>query len=302
MDNNSFYINALTIKSNHPHYIEKKFQKLKIIECIGYGRYGYVFFLDNGHVIKIFKNSSVTNTILNETNYLLPLKNENRELIFYFKYKNQKKDINYIIELYSIGFINDKKLKKIYNLEEDPYYIILPYCNSFYNKHNFYNIPLIDDDNKTLFVIKVMQRLLEISHYLETKYEYINLDFKLNNFMFKTNSGDLNDLIMIDFSIIKSKIKNKKYDFNKKYYIWPHGSNILLENIPAYSISINGLELLFGYNNIADFPDDKKITNFFKKIYNKDKNLYNIFYNGLFLKCNTELLLKLVKVFIQSFK
>jgi hypothetical protein len=300
MDNNSFYINILTIKSNHSFYIEKKIQKIKIMENIGYGSYGYVFLLENKHVIKIFKNSSVTNTILDETNYLLPLKNENRELIFYFKYKNQKKDINYIIELYSIGFIYDKKISKLYNLEEDPYYIILPYCNSFYNKYNFYNKPLINNSNGILFTIKVMQRLLEISQYLEIKYEYINLDFKLNNFMFKMNSGDLNDLIMIDFSIIKSKVKNKKYDFNKRYYIWPQGSSILLENIPSYTITINGLELLFGYNDVSDFPNDKKISNFLKIINNKNKNLYNIFYNGLYLKCNTDFLLKLIKSFIHS--
>lgn len=95
---------------------------------------------------------------------------------------------------------------------------------------------------------------------------------------------------MIDFSIIKNK--RKKYNITNKYYIWPIG-NILLEYIPPYSTCINGLELLFGYNKILCLHDDNNMNSYLEIIYNKNKYAYNIFYNGLILKINTENFLKL---------
>ena len=196
--------------------------------------------------------------------------------------------------------ITDKYLDK--NIEMNNYFIILPYCIPFYNIYNFWNRPLINEPQGVNFTVNVMKRLLEISQYLETKYEYVNLDFKLNNFMFSKNSYSLEDLVMIDFSILKKKIKNSNQDINinRQYYLWPIGKNIVLENIPAYSISVNGLELLFGHNKVLDFPNETKIKNFLKIIKTKNKELYTIFHNSLELKINTNNLLKLINLFIKN--
>jgi hypothetical protein len=78
MNNNSFTLRTIIINSNNDNYIKNKTKKLNIKKKIGEGSYGLVFLLDNEHVIKIFKNSTLSNTKLNETNYLIPLKNENR--------------------------------------------------------------------------------------------------------------------------------------------------------------------------------------------------------------------------------
>lgn len=295
MSHIAFNLKTLIIRSNHTDYQEGKNKKISIIKKIGEGSYGLVFLLDNEHVIKIFKNSTTTNTIFEESNYLIPIKNENRELIFFFKYKNQKKDYHYLINLYAIGIIKDKIIDNKNFMDINTYFIILPLCIPFYNVYDIWNQSLINVKNGINFTLSVMNRLLELSQYLETKYEYINLDFKLNNFMFSKNSKDLNDLIMIDFSILKKKVKNKKYNIDRKYYIWPTGNNIIIENIPAYSISINGLELLFGHNKLIDFPNENKITNFLKILLEKNKNLYHIFYNALYLKINTDNLIKLIK-------
>lgn len=296
MNNHSFSLRTIIIKSNHLLYEERKKKKLNIVKKIDAGSYGIVFLLDNSHVIKIFKRSNITNTELDETNCLIPLETENRELIFYLKYKNSNEDNNFIIKLYSIGILNDDKIKERCGLDEDAYFIILPYCETFYNKFKIWDMPLINTTNGVLFTISVMKRLLELSYYLETKYNYINLDFKLNNFMFPKNAENINELIMIDFSIIKTKTSKKK-DFIKKYYIWPFGNNILLENIPAYSTCINGLELLFGNSKISELPNEKIINNLLKIILKKNKNLYNIFNNGILLKVNTDTLLKQIKTF-----
>ena len=320
MNDQSFVLKSLILKSDHKDYPENKNKKLYVKKKIGEGSYGLVFLIQNDHVIKIFKNSTINNTVFNESNYLIPIRNENRELTFFFKYINNKKVNTFIVNLYAIGIIRDSIIDNSIKLELNSYFIILPLCVPFYNNFNILNIPLINKKNGLDFTVSVMKRLLEISQFLENKYDLINLDFKLNNFMLTKNSDNLNDIIMIDFSIVKKiNNKNKTYNLTKelnpldsgdasrrsptrvtsmsdslnKYYIWP-ANNQILENIPSYSVSINGLELLFGYNKVLDLPNNDKIKYFLKIIEDKNKNIHNIFFNGLILKINTESLLKLI--------
>ena len=295
MNNSSFSLKTFILKSNNNNYTEGKNKKLNIKKKIGEGSYGIVYLLDNGHVIKIFKNSTTTNTILDETNYLVPLKNENRELIFYYQYKSNN---NYIITLYGIGIIKDKYIDD--KIELNNYFIILPYCHSFYKVYNCFNKPLINENMGITFTVNVMNRLTQISKYLESKYEYIYLDFKLNNFMFSKESLDLSDLVMIDFSIMKKKVKNKRFDITKRYYLWPQENNVILDNIPAYSISISGLELLFGHNKLLDFPNKTKISTYLKLIKSKNEELHNIFYNCINLQIDTDTLQKMLNIFIKK--
>lgn len=302
MNDQSFNLETFILKSSHKDYIENEYKNILVKNKIGEGSYGIVFLIENDHIMKIFKNSLFNKTILTESNYLIPIKNENRELIFYYKYINDKKENNYIINLYSIGLIKNEikdKTKNITNIfGYNSYFIILPLCQSFYNIYNINNIPLIDKNNGIAFTLLVMKRLGEIAYFFEKKYNLINLDFKLSNFMFTTKNNylnNLNNLVMLDFSIIKKNNK-KKYIIEKKYYIWPNlYNNILIETLPSYSICINGLELLFGHNNILNLPDDNKINKYLKIIEKKNKNIYKIFYDGLILKINTEKFMKLIK-------
>ena len=80
---NSSSLKLFILKSSHNYYIENKIKKVNIINKLGEGSYGIVYQLDNEHVIKIFKNSTVDNIKTNENSYLLPIKNENRELLFF---------------------------------------------------------------------------------------------------------------------------------------------------------------------------------------------------------------------------
>ena len=141
-----------------------------------------------------------------------------------------------------------------------------------------------------------MKRLLQISEFLENNYNMINVDFKLKNFMFPEKTKNINNLIMIDFSIIKNKSK-KKYSIENKYYIWPYNENVLLEYIPPYSICINGLELLFGYDEVTQLPNKNKMNYFLKNIEKKNKNAHTIFYNGIVKKINTNNFSKLISSF-----
>jgi hypothetical protein len=141
-----------------------------------------------------------------------------------------------------------------------------------------------------------MKRLLQISEFLENNYNIVNIDFKLKNFMFPEKTKNINNLIMIDFSIIKNKSK-KKYSIENKYYIWPYNENVLLEYIPPYSICINGLELLFGYDEVMQLPNKNKMNYFLKNIEKKNKYAYTIFYNGIVKKINSNNFSKLISSF-----
>ena len=331
MNNNSFKLNAYILKSITSLYPEKKIINLYIKEKLAEGSYGIVYLIDDNNyndndnnnnninisdknVIKIFKNSIFNNTILTESNYLIPTKNENRELIFFMKYVNNNYISNrHIINVIAIGIIKDIIIDFNNKINLHSYFIILPYYIPFYKSINIFNIPLIEKKDGLLFTLKIMKRLLEISHFLENNYNLVNLDIKLNNFVFKKKkTKNLENLIMIDFGLIK-KINDKKYkassigrlmdsdlsntltktDLSNKYYLWPD-KYFFLENLPSYSVCINGLVLLFGYDKILNFPDPNKIKYYLKIIKNKNKIIHNIFYEGLMLNLNTENFIKLL--------
>lgn len=316
MNDQTFYLNTLILRSTHPDYRENKNSKIYIIKKIGEGSYGIVFLIKNNSVIKIFKNSTLENTILNESNYLIPTKYENRELIFFLNYIKEKISENkYIINIFAIGLLKDVIINNNIKLNINSYFIILPQYIPFYSIYNIYNTSLIDKRNGLNFTLNVMKKMTEISYFMEKKFNLINLDAKLSNFMFKDNKTNniiydkkhilslkddeitkmLNNLKMIDFSIIKTK-NNKKYNLSNKYYIWPQSNNILIEYFPSYITCINGLELLFGYDNIIDLPNSDKINYYLSVIKNKNIKIYNIFLSGLILKINTEDFMKLINI------
>ena len=110
---------------------------------------------------------------------------------------------------------------------------------------------------------------------------------------------NLDNLILLDFSLIKSIENdpkfNKKYFDNTNYYIWPIDNNYNLTNIHAYSICINGLELLFGKDEIKNsLPNKNKMNYYLKVLKNLNENVYELFLNGLTLKINTKNLLELI--------
>jgi len=304
-------ISTFILKSTNDHYPENKNRKIILKKKIGEGAYGVVYEIESPlnekHVIKIFKRPTSDKLVLKESNHLIPLENENREILFYYKYIDSKKyENNYIISVYAIGILKTPFKMDGMIIDKNNYFIILPYCVSFYKIFNIYNKPLINHKNGLIFTLKIMNRLLEASNYLEKTHNMINLDLKINNFMFPLNSRNLNDIVMLDFSIIKKKHRVKDeniYNINQTYYIWPEPP-ILLDHIPSYSICMNGCELLFGYKNVSKISDDNnehtlyKISNFLKIIKERDniknKPIYNIFYNGLIVKVTTIDLLALI--------
>lgn len=295
------YLTCYILYSKSTNYLINKYYKLKLLEKIGEGSYGIIYEINKNYVIKIFKNSLITNNITNETDSIIPLNNENREISFFMSYlKNNTKNTNFIIDVKAIGILIDDY--NIHNLiiKKNSFFMILPSCISIYKLLHLWKSPLINNKDGVEIVLNIMKRLIDIQIYLYNNYNIINLDLKMDNFMIqKDNKLLIDNIINIDLGLIKTK-NNNNYQFNYKYVIWPTSENVKLEKIPSYSICINGLEILLG----KEFIEKNKTNNLIDKLYflKNNQEVYNIFYNGLLLKLNLKQLLGLILNYLKKNK
>ena len=295
------YLTCYILYSKSNNYLINKYYKLKLLEKIGEGNYGLIYEISKNYVIKIFKNSLITNNINDESESVIPLNNENREISFFISYlKNKTTNTNFIIDVKSIGILVDDYTINNLIIKKNSFFMILPSCISIYKLLNLWKTPLINNKDGIEIVLNIMKRLIDIQLFLYNNYNIINLDVKTDNLMIeKKNKIIIDNIINIDLGLIKTK-NNNTYQFDCKYTIWPTSENIKLEKIPSYSICINGLEILLG----KEFIEKNKKMNLIDKLYflkNNDE-VYNIFYNGLLLKLNLKQLLVLILNYLKKNK
>lgn len=295
------YLTCYILYSKSNNYLNNKYYKLKLLEKIGEGNYGLIYEISKNYVIKIFKNSLITTNINEESESVIPLNNENREISFFISYlKNKTANTNFIIDVKSIGILVDDCTINNLIIKKNSFFMILPSCISIYKLLNLWKTPLINNKDGIEIVLNIMKRLIDIQLFLYNNYNIINLDIKTDNLMIeKKNKLIIDNIINIDLGLIKTK-NNNTYQFDCKYIIWPSSKNIKLEKIPSYSICINGLEILLG----KEFIEKNKKMNIIDKLYflkNNDE-VYNIFYNGLLLKLNLKQLLVLILNYLKKNK
>ena len=295
------YLTCYILYSKSNNYLINKYYKLKLLEKIGEGNYGLIYEISKNYVIKIFKNSLITNNSNDESESIIPLNNENREISFFISYlKNKTANTNFIIDVKSIGILVDDFTINNLIIKKNSFFMILPSCISIYKLLHLWKTPLINNKDGIEIVLNIMKRLIDIQLFLYNNYNIINLDIKMDNLMIeKNNKLIIDNIINIDLGLIKTK-NNNTYQFDCKYTIWPSSENIKLEKIPSYSICINGLEILLG----KEFIEKNKKMNLIDKLYflkNNDE-VYNIFYNGLLLKLNLKQLLVLILNYLKKNK
>ena len=287
------YINCFILYSKTNNYVANKYYNINLKAKIGQGGYGIIYEINKNYVIKIFKKSSIDTNINTEGNELIPIKNENREINFfksYIKYKNENN--NYIIDIKAIGIICENyKIDNIF-IKKNTFIMIMPICVSINKLLDLWKKPLINHKQGIEIVLNIMKKIINIQMYLSEYYNIINLDIKLDNFMIENKKKLLiENIINIDLGLIKTKNINN-YKLNYDYSIWPIGENIKLDKIPSYSICINGLEILFG-NKFIETSKNMTVSEKLNILKN-NKDIYNIFYNGLLLKLNLKQLLHLI--------
>ena len=292
-------INVFILYSNIDNYKNNNNYNIKIYKKIGEGGYGIVHKLDSKHVIKIFKHSYF-NKINENSKKIIPLKQENREINFFIDYlKYKKENENYFIDVKLVGYINCNFFyNKIINLK-DSYFIIMPYCLPIHKLINRYKFNLINEEYRYNFAIQIMLRLVQIQQYIIYKYDYINYDVKLKNFMINNNDLSIKNIVNIDFSLIIRNNKDK-YNFNYDYNIWPKIDNIELNYIIPYSICVNALVILFGKKFIVNLNKDNYLEKI--KLLKTRPLIYDIFSKGMSLKISNDRFNHLLKNYFRKIK
>jgi hypothetical protein len=154
------------------------------------------------------------------------------------------------------------------------------------------------------FIYEFLYRIFTSAMYLEKEYQVMNLDYKLANVMYLMDTSLISkeeevfefqniqngedekkyheQMLVIDFGLIKRKNTNTKFQLEEndkqeedfQYYVWPNeNDNFLIHHIPSYSIAINILELLFGKENVIDFPNENKREEYLMEIRKKNIKL-----------------------------
>ena len=133
-NNNEPILSICIIESKLDKFQMNSLYSIEIKERLGLGSYGSAYNMGDSLVIKIFFNSVLGKTFLEERNCTIPYKNENRELSLYFRMikDNLENHVqNHLIPPLAIGYTcNDINIGKD-NFKRNTYFVILPYCIPF---------------------------------------------------------------------------------------------------------------------------------------------------------------------------
>ncbi len=138
----------ILLSKNPYEFPIKRDLTLHLSRPLGEGSYGKVFELNNRYAIKIFKESIIGNVDMSgEEKSLIPLENENRELLFYFQLLQKNQELftcsyKYVIQPIAIGVTREILLfpppsdapagSKESRIFAHSYFVILPLCIPFY--------------------------------------------------------------------------------------------------------------------------------------------------------------------------
>ena len=298
------YVPCFILYSKINSYFPQKTYKLHLRKKIGEGSYGVIYEINKNYVLKLFRNSYADVNQPDESSQIIPFKNENREINFFIQYiKSKQSKSNFFIDVKTIGIILINVTLDNQLFKKKSYFMIMPECVSIHKLLNTWKKPLINNKNGIEIVLNIMKRIIDIQLLLYNQHKIYNLDIKLDNFMIESSKIlAIDNIINIDFGLIKTKNQHL-YNLHYDYHYWPKGDNIKLEKIPAYSLCVNGLEILFGKQE-QDLSGKMKNNNVEDQLslLKNNQEVYNIFYNGLLLKVNLKQLLKLIVFYLDNQK
>lgn len=297
------YVPCFILQSKTNSYLPQKTYKLHLRKKIGEGSYGVIYEINKNYVLKLFRNSYADVNQPDESSQIIPFKNENREINFFLQYiKSKQSKSDFFIDVKTIGVILINLTIDNHLFKKNSFFMIMPECVSIHKLLNTWKTPLINNKNGIHIVLNIMKRIIDIQLLLYNQHKIYNLDIKLDNFMIESSKKlVIDNIINIDFGLIKSKNQHS-YNLHYDYHYWPKGENIKLEKIPAYSLCVNGLEILFGKQEQDIYGKIKSQVEDQLSLLKNNHEIYNIFYNGLLLKVNLKQLLKLIVFYLDNQK
>jgi hypothetical protein len=333
--------NIFMIDSKINKYKANENYKFTFYQKLGSGSYGVVYDIGDGCVVKIFFHSILGKTHFEERPSVIPYKNENRELAFYFRLMKEdiKKHIeNHLLPPLGIGYLTEEVKIDTYLFEKFSYFVILPLCIPFHKIFKIRNHPLLHHKDGKRFVFEFMFKMLKANQYLETEYQMIHLDIKLTNIMYLYDSSfqllskdDLitpnskevktgrpfqfhEKMILLDYSLIKKKFQPNgnevpfildefdKKNGNFQYYIWPNeNENCKISHIPTYSLGISVIEILLGKERAIKSPKPEDRITMIEEIYHRYDDIGYLLKKALIEKTNIDDMFHIVKELYEKF-
>lgn len=333
--------NVFMIDSKIDKYKANENYKCTFYQKLGSGSYGVVYDIGDGCVVKIFFHSILGKTHFEERPSVIPYKNENRELAFYFRLMKEdiKKHIeNHLLPPLGIGYLTEEMKLDKYIFEKYSYFVILPLCIPFHKIFKIRNHPLLHHKDGKRFVFEFMYKLLKANQYLEREYQMIHLDIKLTNIMYLYDSSfqlfskdDIitpkskevknslsfqfhEKMILLDYSLIKKKFQSNgnevpfildefdKKNGNFQYYIWPNeNENDKIGHIPTYSLGISVIEILLGKERAIQSPNIENRITMIEDIYDKYDDIGYILKKALIEKITIDEMFRMVKELYEKF-
>ena len=240
------------------------FSNIQLKEKIGEGKSGIIYEINNNLVIKIFKNGNRFEYDF-YNNFIEILKEDSisKKISLPIAYGNLLNNFE----------INDEQ----FNMENK--FLIL-------HKYKRFRFEKIKAFSKVGKIFKLINDILIIENFFETKLKFVNLDIKLDNIVMDQQ----NNIIMIDFGLIKNfSYFDMFYSYNN-YFIWPSGK-CYLDCVPLFSVFILICSIFFD----ANFIKSKNIYQLKNILSEKFKNrkLNTIFDYMIKLKYNSNDILNL---------
>ena len=239
---------------------------IKLTKKIDEGGSGKIYMMDNGQIIKLYKNSIAGFTDFQETKNLVPSNKENREIPIFLKIiKDTEGKYKDIIAPYALGLIKHEFIIDNEIVRKNTYFSLMPYYELI-KKHNLHKYSILD----------LLYRIAKAEHLLEKYFNIIHCDINFKNIVVEKDN-----FMLIDYEIIKT-IKDKVIDPGNKSKLWPK-EKCEMKKLPVYSIAIMIVGLLIGTTVYS--LSKKDILSKLKNKINDEE--YNYLYNCLYLKYNS---------------
>ena len=234
------------------------FTNIQLKEKIGEGKSGIIYKINDDLVIKILKNGNRFEYDF-YNNFIEILKKDSIS-------KKISLPIAYGNLLNNIEIDNET-----FNMENK--FLIL-------HKYKRFKFEKIKAFSKIGKIFKLINDILIIENFFETKLKFVNLDIKLDNIVM----DQYNNIIMIDFGLIKNfSYFDMFYSYNN-YFIWPSGK-CYLDCVPLYSVFILICSIFFDTNFIKN-KNIYQLKNILSDKF-KNKKLNTIFDYMIKLKYNS---------------
>lgn len=239
---------------------------ITINKKIDEGASGKIYMMENGQIIKLYKNSIAGFTDFQESDELMPRSKENREIPIFLKIiKDKDNKYKNIIAPFALGLIKHDFIINNEIIRKNTYFSLMPYYDLI-KKHNLHKYSILD----------LLYKIAKAENLLEKYFNIIHCDINMRNIVIEKDK-----FMLIDYEMIKT-IKDTVINTKGRSKLWPK-DKCQMDKLPVYSIAVMIVGMLIG-TSVYSLNNKEIMDKLRDKI---NKNEYEYLYNCLYLKYNS---------------